>query len=174
MLILIEVVCPQFSSLYLSKLPISFPKFLLNPFRNRLRHFAQLPFLVFSRNRTFPHNSDAKSVFKVGLRDFLVARLVPLDFSLPIISVSFWQAEKLAVFVSVPEAAVYENYGFVVRKKNVRRSEKPSVVLAEPKSGTEKRASQNCFGLCVLAVDFRHVLASLFRRQSIHFFFSLF
>lgn len=70
--------------------------------------------------------------------------------------------------MSVPEASVYKNRRVVVRKKNVRRTQVPSVVFSESESGLVKRAPQKNFGLCVLAADFRHIQAALFRCQSVH------
>lgn len=70
--------------------------------------------------------------------------------------------------MSVPEASVNENDRIVAGKENVWSSNVPAVIFSESEAGPVNRASQNEFGLCVLAVYERHVAASLFRCKNIH------
>ena len=67
----------------------------------------------------------------------------------------------------VPEAAVYENHGLVMRKNNVRATCKAFVVFSEAEAELKKLGAQGDFEFSAGASDCGHVFVTLFERKRV-------
>ena len=66
--------------------------------------------------------------------------------------------------MGVPETAVYENHGLVVRKNDVRASRQAFVVFSEAEAELKKLGAQGDFEFPAGASDCGHVFVTLFER----------
>ncbi len=78
-----------------------------------------------------------------------------------------------AALMSVPEAAVHENHGPVLRKNNVGTSRQPSVILSEPQPFSEKVASYHLLRPCIPGSYPGHIVMPLFCCKDIHLYSSV-
>lgn len=122
----------------------------------------------FAGQGAFPDNSDTEAVVEIRLHNLPVTLFVPADFFSPVLGICLGKPEQAAVLVSVPKASVNKNNSIVPGKNQIRSSDIPSVIFSEPESCPVNGASQNKLGLCVLAVNERHIPASLLRGKDVH------
>jgi len=99
---------------------------------------------------------------------FFVVGDISLEFSVPEFFVGFRHAGEFTAFVTVPEAAIDENDGFVFSEDDVGFSRQFLPMQAEPVSGAMEQGADKQFGLGVLAFDPAHDPASLFWGNGVH------
>ncbi len=83
---------------------------------------------------------------------FYVALFVAFYLLLPELSIAFGQYEVFAVFVAVPEAAVYKNYGLILPKDNVGCAWEPAHVDSVAVTARVQVTAHEHLGLCVPAL----------------------
>lgn len=72
--------------------------------------------------------------------------------------------------MSMPEAAVYEDYCIVFWKDEVRFTRIPFVANTVAKAGFEKSRADLFFRFCIFCADVRHVFMAGFNRKRVHNF----
>ena len=92
---------------------------------------------------------------------FFVASCISTAFYLPEFSPSFRNDAAPPALVTVPEAAMHENNCAVFRQNNIGLTWQVSSVKAVSVPKSVKDRANPHFGLCVLALDCRHIAAAL-------------
>lgn len=73
----------------------------------------------------------------------------------------------MAIFMAMPVAAVYKNYGIPFRKHNVRATEKVFAVKPEAISKGMQTSAYDYFRFRILSADTGHHFATLRRRNNV-------
>ena len=84
---------------------------------------------------------------------FYVALLVAFYLLLPELAIALWRYVVPAAFVSVPEAAVYKNYGLILPKDNVGCAGEPAHVYPVAVATRVQVTTHEHLGLGVFALD---------------------
>ena len=79
---------------------------------------------------TFPYNDDVPAEFALKCTLFGVTFFILFYFVFPVFGIAFRDYVVFAFFVSVPKASIYEYYGFVFFKYDVRTSWQTFVVYS--------------------------------------------
>ena len=82
-----------------------------------------------------------------------VALFVAFYLLLPELAITLGQYEVFAVFVSVPEAAVYKNYGLILPQDNVGCAWEPAHVNSVAVTARVQVTAHEHLGLGVFALD---------------------
>ena len=93
---------------------------------------------------------------------------IPLELLFPEDPVAFGHRGIFTAFMPVPETAVDEDDGFILRQNNVRLAGQGADILPETVSGAVEHGADEDFRLGVFAADPRHVPRTLGWRQVIH------
>lgn len=115
----------------------------------------------------FPNDYDGPAFGFQPAPDVLVPFLVPGDFGCPEVGVGFGDRVELAGFVTVPEAAVDEDYCPVLRKDNVWGAGEALVVHSVAETLLPESMAQPQLRFCGSGVDGGHVAMALGFRQCI-------
>ena len=83
---------------------------------------------------------------------FYVALFVAFYLLLPVLAIALWRYVVPAAFVSVPEAAVYKNYGLILPQDNVGCAGEPAHVDPVAVTARVQVTAHKHFGLGVLAL----------------------
>ena len=115
----------------------------------------------------FPDGNDAPGQRFQPLDGQLVAFLVASYLLHPELGVGFRNRVVLAAFVPVPEAAVHEDGGAVLRQHDVRRAGEGADIETITVAGTMEGLSHLQLGSCVPRSDVRHRLMTLYGCKNI-------
>ena len=109
-----------------------------------------------------PPNDDCMPAEEAELDAFLyITFLVSLYFLLPVFCIALGQYKISAVFVAVPEAAVYKDDGPVLAQDNVGGAGEPAHVDPVAIATRVQVTAHEHFGLGVFALDACHTSVSL-------------
>ncbi len=110
----------------------------------------------------FPNYDDIPPHCYQPLFHFGVAHAVAFYLLLPKVGMALWHGVEMAVFVSVPETAVYEYDRVAAADHDVGRAGQPLYVHPESVALTEQELSHHQLRLGVCAANPRHYKAALF------------
>jgi hypothetical protein len=96
-----------------------------------------------------------------------VARYVPAAFFAPEFSPRFWNDAAPPAVVTVPEAAVHEDNGAVLRQNHIRLSRQVFSVQAVSVPKSVKDRANSHFGSGIPAFYRSHISAALFRTMNV-------
>ena len=99
---------------------------------------------------------------------FFVPFFVSTDFVYPELLIRLRDCVVLAAFVSVPEAAVYEDTSSVFLEYQIRMPWQPFVIESVSESSSPQPLSHNHFRLRVLRMDCRHSFVDPFWCEFVH------
>lgn len=122
---------------------------IFKPLDNLFSNFFDFLSGVFTSNRTFPYKANTPALFLVIFEVFFITFFVACKFLFPELLIRFWKNKVLTVFMSVPKAAVYEDYSKVSGEDKVRFSRIPFVAGPVPKTRLEQRRANLFFRLRV-------------------------
>lgn len=108
---------------------------ILKPLDNLFSNFFYFLTEVFTTNSTFPYKAYPPALLLIVLEVLSISFFVTGKLHFPEFLIRFWENKVLAVFMSVPETSVYEDYGKITRKNKVRFSRIPFVADTITKSG---------------------------------------
>lgn len=121
----------------------------------------QSPFLLVLLQLALPDGDAVPAHTGELLLLLAVAFLVSVDFLLPEVGIGFRYREVLASFMTMPEAAVYEDAGAVLAQHKVGMSWQPSRVETVAETTAPQIMAHQQFWLGVLRADGRHVMMPL-------------
>lgn len=110
---------------------------ILKPLDNLFCNFFYFLTGVFTTNSTFPNETNPPALFLIIFEIFSIPFFVTGKLVFPKFLIRFWENKVLAVFMSVPEATIYENYSKISGKNKVRLSRVPLVADSISKTSLE-------------------------------------
>lgn len=122
---------------------------ILKPLDNLFGNFFYFLTGVFTTNSTFPYKAYPPALLLIVLEVFFITFFVACKFLFPELLIRFWKNKVLTVFMSVPKAAVYEDYSKVSGEYKIRFSRIPFVADPVPKTRLEQRRANLFFRLRV-------------------------
>ena len=125
---------------------------------------------VFSGNRAFPYNADPPAVRQELFRFFLIPLPVPEKLVLPEFRICPGKMRLGAVFVEMPETAVYKNDGVVFWQNDVGLSRQFPVIFPEPEPCLVQLAPDEFFRFGIAALYAGHIVMPLLRGKGVHSF----
>lgn len=151
-----------------SHLHEGFPKILLQPPGQPLRHVGNLVCPPPPGDGAFPHHRHPPAPFQQLLHHLPVPPPVALQLVPPEFRVGAGQAELGAVAVGVPEAAVHKDDGTVAGQHNVGASCQAAVVLAEAEAVAVELGADLPLRPVLRAADAGHGVMALLRSHGVH------
>lgn len=118
-------------------------------------------------NRALPNNQNLPSGVRERSVVPLVASLITFDFVGPEFRSGFGRTEKMAVVVTVPIAAVHEDYSFPLWKYDIGAPWQVSAMKAEPVAKPVKQATHDDLRTGVFPPNTRHHGTALFRGNDV-------
>lgn len=105
---------------------------------------------------TLPHNRHSPSVFEEFCTNGAVPNDVRVELRLPELRPGRWVSRVAAAHVSMPEAAVHEDHGAVLRKDKVRSTVNLAGMKPEAETARVQCAPESQLRLGILSPDPRH------------------
>ncbi len=95
---------------------------IFKPLNYLFSDFFDFLFGVFATNSTFPNKTNTPTLLLVIFEIFSIPLFVTGKLLFPEFLIRLRKNKVGAVFMGVPEAAVYENYRIIMRKNKIRFS----------------------------------------------------
>ncbi len=123
---------------------------IFKPLNYLFSDFFDFLFGVFATNSTFPNKTNTPTLLLVIFEIFSIPLFVTGKLLFPEFLIRLRKNKVGAVFMGVPEAAVYENYCKISGKNKVRFSRIPFVADTISKTSLEKGRTNLFFRLSIL------------------------
>lgn len=123
---------------------------ILKPLDNLFGNFFYFLTGVFTTNSTFPYKAYPPALLLIVLEVFSIPFFVTGKLLFPEFLIRFWKNKVWAVFMSVPEAAVYEDYSKISRENKVWFARIPFVAYSIAKTCLKKGRTNLFFRFRIL------------------------
>jgi len=120
------------------------------PLNNLFSNFFDFQLGIFAANSAFPDKAYTPAFVLIIFEVFFIAFFILGKLLFPEFLVRFWENKVLAVFMSVPEAAVYEDYSKISRENKVWFARIPFVAYSIAKTSLKKGRTDLFFRFRIL------------------------